>query len=172
MSSPLLRWERAEWNENRGELIERISVSTEGRDSSRALSAKLFLFSDLGALRFFHRRYVFLMLFDVAFLILRHNPTCSSAVLTLLKPTRRCTGELLSSASKTVRLQSSTASLRAVTARMNIRGTALRPGLAAPKMAKNYSHDLISIIHCNRVTRLQSGVWMRVLTPRMMMKRK
>ena len=83
----------------------------------------------------------------VAFLNLRHIETLSSAVLTLLNPVNRCTGELLSSASSIVRLQSSMASLMAVRARITIRGVALRPGFAAPNIEKAYFMLISILIH-------------------------
>lgn len=73
-----------------------------------------------------------------AFLILRQREMLSSELLTLFQSTRRCTGELLSSLSSTVRLQSSIASFTAVTKRMTIKGTEPSPGLEAPNMLKNY----------------------------------
>lgn len=72
-----------------------------------------------------------------SFLNRRHAETLSSELLTFFQSTKRCTGELLSSVSETVRRQSSIASLIAVTTRMKIKGTAFNAGLLAPKMGKN-----------------------------------
>jgi hypothetical protein len=89
-------------------------------------------------LRIFQLSHTYLMPLDRDFLNLRQTETVSSAVLTLVNPHRRWTGELFNSASRTVLLQSSMASLMAVTVRMKRSGAALREGLAAPNMLKAY----------------------------------
>jgi hypothetical protein len=108
----------------------------EGRESSRAISAKLLLFSPFGVFLVFHLSETYLMFLESDFLNLRQREIFSSAVFTLLYPIRRWTGELFSSASRFVRLQSSMASFMAVTVRMKRSGAALRPGLDAPNMLK------------------------------------
>jgi hypothetical protein len=114
-------------------------------------------------LEFFISRHVVTMLLEVAFLIFRHSDTVSSAVFTLLKSTSRWMGALLSSLSRTVLRQSSTASLIAVTTRMTMSGTALRAGLLAPKMEKIWRNQ--SVDGC------VGGVG-TVRTPSIIMKRK
>lgn len=108
-----------------------LAVSIEGRDSPTARPALL-----LEPFLDFHNFHTHNTALVLAFLNFLHIDIESSAVLTLLKSTRRCTGALLSSLSNTVLLQSSMASLRAVTERMKIRGTAFKPGLDAPKIEK------------------------------------
>jgi hypothetical protein len=89
-------------------------------------------------LRIFQPSHTNRRLRDKEFLNLLHIEMVSSAVLTLVNPHKRWTGELFSSASRTVLRQSSMASLMAVTVRMKMRGAALRLGLAAPNMLKAY----------------------------------
>lgn len=62
--------------------------------------------------------------------------TCSLVMFTLSQSSSLWTGALLSSASSVVRRQSSMASLKAVIARITIKGTALSAGLATPNMLK------------------------------------
>lgn len=72
----------------------------------------------------------------VAFLNLRQSEILSAALLTLFQSTRRWTGELLSSLSRTVLRQSSMASFIAVIVTMAINGTELRPAFTPPKIGK------------------------------------
>ena len=95
------------------------------------------------------------------FLKLLHQEMSSEDELTLSHSKRRYTGELLSSVSRMVLRQSSTASFMEVTVRMKIRGTEPRPGFEAPNMEKIYS--------CQRKCEVDEG---HVLTLRMMMKKK
>ena len=113
-------------------------VSIEGREPSIPRSPSPLPLAPFLPLTFFIRRYVVMINLVHAFLIFLHSETVSSAVLTLLKSTNRCTGALLRSLSRTVLLQSSTASLIAVTTIMTIRGTAFNAGFEAPKIWKIY----------------------------------
>lgn len=117
-------------------------ASYEGRGSSNALSAYDLPFSP--SLFFFfldklanHLKVDTEILVE-AFLTRRHKETLSALELTLFQSISRCTGELLSSMSRVVRRKSSIASLMAVRTTMTINGTALRPGLVAPNILKNY----------------------------------
>ena len=125
----------AEWKEARCD-CEVLLVSIDGRESSKAISAKLLLFSPFGVFLVFHLSEAYFILLESDFLNVRHIEIFSSAVFTLLYPIRRWTGELFSSSSRFDRLQSSMASFRAVTKRMNRSGAALRPGLDAPNILK------------------------------------
>ena len=75
---------------------------------------------------------------EVAFLMRRHREMCSSTTLTLCHSWSVFVRALLSSLSRSVRRQSSIASLNAVTQRITIIGTAPRPGFDAPKMGNIY----------------------------------
>src|SRR5271156_5267383 len=75
---------------------------------------------------------------EVAFLMRRHREICSSTTLTLCHSWRVFVCALLSSLSRTVRRQSSIASLNAVTVRITIIGTAPNPGFEAPKIGNTY----------------------------------
>lgn len=108
--------------------------ATEGRRS--AGPSTLFSEPCFDFLMFLSFRYVVTTVLVDAFLTRRHKPISSVEILTLVQPTSRYTGELLSSASRTVRRQSSMASLIPVTVRIKIMGTAFRPGLEAPKIEK------------------------------------
>lgn len=79
-----------------------------------------------------------------AFLIFRQSDTVSPVVFTLLKLTKRWTGALFNSVSRTVLRQSSIASLMEVTKRMTIKGAALSAGLLPPKMGNIYDMNQIS----------------------------
>ena len=71
---------------------------------------------------------------EVAFFIRRQIEMCSSMMLTLCHSWSVFVLALLSSLSRTVRRQSSIASLNAVTVRITIIGTAPSPGFDAPKI--------------------------------------
>ena len=74
---------------------------------------------------------------EVAFFIRRQGEMYSSTTLTLCHSYNVFVSVLLSSLSRTVLRQSSIASLTAVTTKMTMSGTALRPGLVAPKIEKH-----------------------------------
>lgn len=125
-----MRWEYADWR-----LV--AVVSNDARWVSIARSPYDFpFFSESRLKRAFIAKYIILMPLVVAFFILRHNETSSELMLTFVHCTRRWTVELLSSLSRIVRRQSSMASLTDVMKTTTIRGTALSPGLTAPKMLK------------------------------------
>ena len=128
------------------ELLRLSRVSIEGRGPSSARCAYPFPPSTFCFFLDCHFRTKAMIPRDVAFLILRQAEMESSDVLTLYQSINRCTGELFSSLSRMVRRQSSIASLTAVMNRMNMRGTELRPGFAAPKIG-NISTEVSLVLH-------------------------
>jgi hypothetical protein len=89
----------------------------------------------------FRRALISRMSREVVFFIRRQMEMCSSTTLTLCHSWSVFVWALLSSLSRTVRRQSSIASLKAVTARITRIGTAPRPGFVELKIENIYINN-------------------------------